>query len=127
MRKLLGSLCLGIVAATLPLSAAAATYHVQITNESPYCVRVAGVAVPGNDPAKGVFLNIAADAERLQPGKGLVASYEMPRPAKTVEVQGGPCKPTSPVPRRFAHADKAGRARNVFTIVAGPDKTILVK
>lgn len=120
-----------------PSPALAGTYQVQIRNKSPYCVSLVGVAVPGTDPSKGVFLHLPGtdDLPELRPGGSLVASYGLPRPAKMVEVQGGPpppsrlklCPPNSRFPRRNAHADKPGGAHDVFTIIQGPNETIVVK
>ena len=109
--------------ASCPMQAAAATYRVEISNESPYCVSVLGVAdgiflrFPGRDPHSAT----------LKTGKSVIATYEQPRPAKTIEVQGGPCTPTSSLPRKFANNRQAGHVRNAFRIVPGPNETILVK
>jgi hypothetical protein len=129
MGKRLAIACLaGLSFASLPRPTAAAPYQVEIKNETPYCLSVQGVAVPGVDAAKGVFLHFPGPPKtNLQAGKTIVATYDLPRPAKTIEVQGGPCTPTTPVPRKFAHATQAGRDRNVFRILPAPNQTILVK
>lgn len=113
-----------------PVTAVAATYHVHVTNESPYCVSVVGVAVPGDNAADGVSLRFPgkdSHSANLRAGKSVTATYEQPRPAKTIEVQGGPCTPTSSVPRKFANNRQTGRAQNAFKSLPGPNETIRVK
>ena len=119
-----------LIFAFWPATAVGATYRVHVVNESPYCVSVLGVAVPDDNAADGVFLRFPGKdphSVNLQAGKSVTATYEHPRPAKTIEVQGGPCKPTSSLPRKFAHNTQAGRVRNDFKVLPGPKETIVVK
>ena len=112
----------------LPAPASARTHQVEVKNATPYCLSLVSVALPGDDPAQGTFVHFPGPPKtNVQSHKTIVGTYELPKPAKTIEVQAGPCTPTAAVPRKFATAAQAGRERNVFTIVPGPEKTIRVK